>query len=338
MLLTCSILSTIITFYLLKIYGALAKKYKIFDDKNLNYAFKKTITGSGITFFITFLIGNLFLYFFYSEIKEIYPNRYYIFLVSISILSILCFIDDLRSLDPIFRLIVQLLAIYISIVCFELNEINFKFKIVILTVVILWIYILNITNFIDGSDGFLTLNMFFFWIGFSYICYVLELNLFSKYFLFILLPIILVFFYFNKPKAKLFMGDAGSIFFGYLTGFAIIELCIEGHVFLALSLYIYPILDCSITLFKKVFIKKIMPWVGLYDYYFLIPVMQHKSNHKNLLYLISVFYIINSFFIYLQINLNKLFILASLIWTIIILIVLKFVKLKILRRKISKLF
>ena len=134
------------------------------------------------------------------------------------------------------------------------------------------------------------------------------------------------------------MGDSGSIFFGFLTGFAILELCIEGYFLYALSLYIYPIFDCSVTLIKKILFKRKMPWVGLYDYYFLIPVIRHKSNHENLLYLISIFYIINSFFIYLQINVNKLFILASLIWTIIILIVLKFVKLEILRLKISKFF
>ena len=172
----------VIIFYLLKVYIFYARKYKILDGKNLNYAFKTTITGSGITFIIVFLIGNLFFYLFFPEIKELYPNRYYFFLISLTILTTVSFVDDFYSLDPIFRLIVQIFFIYISLACLDLNQLNYYLKVIILFTLISWIYIMNITNFLDGADGFLTLNMFFFWLGFIYICSELELNYFLNIF------------------------------------------------------------------------------------------------------------------------------------------------------------
>ena len=46
------------------------------------------------------------------------------------------------------------------------------------------------------------------------------------------------------------MGDAGSIFLGFLVGFSFLELIIK-EIYIVIILYIYPLLDCSITLFKK---------------------------------------------------------------------------------------
>jgi UDP-N-acetylmuramyl pentapeptide phosphotransferase/UDP-N-acetylglucosamine-1-phosphate transferase len=47
------------------------------------------------------------------------------------------------------------------------------------------------------------------------------------------------------------MGDAGSIFLGFLIGYCIIELSFNGFYYFAFAAFAYPIVDCSITLFKK---------------------------------------------------------------------------------------
>ena len=73
---------------------------------------------------------------------------------------------------------------------------------------------MNITNFIDGSDGFLSLNMFFYWSLILLISFFYNIEIFSKYISISVLPIILVFL-FTKPVAKLYMGDAGSIFLAF---------------------------------------------------------------------------------------------------------------------------
>ena len=124
------------------------------------------------------------------------------------------------------------------------------------------------------------------------------------------------------------MGDAGSIFFGFLTGYSFLEILINGYWNIALSLLIYPILDCSICLVRK-FFKGYMPWVGLYDYYFLIPVLRNKSNHKNLLYVFIIFHILNSIIIYIQINYDKpQFIIFNFLLTILMIGLLRKVKIE----------
>ena len=116
------------------------------------------------------------------------------------------------------------------------------------------------------------------------------------------------FLIFNKPKAKIFMGDTGSIFLGFLIGFSFLELVTVGQIFLATMLIIYPLTDCTICLVKK-FKNGYMPWVGMYDYFFLIPTLRNKVNHLNVLIIITVFNLLNLFLIYLAILIQNNFVL-----------------------------
>jgi UDP-N-acetylmuramyl pentapeptide phosphotransferase/UDP-N-acetylglucosamine-1-phosphate transferase len=83
---------------------------------------------------------------------------------------------------------------------------------------------------------------------------------------------------YNKPKAKIFMGDSGSIFLAYLIGFCSIELIILGKWHIVISLLSYTFLDCTITLIKKT-IDGHAPWARLFDYYFLKPIRINKKNN-----------------------------------------------------------
>ena len=97
------------------------------------------------------------------------------------------------------------------------------------------------------------------------------------------------------------MGDAGSIFIGFLNGFFFLELFSLNYINLSISIFSYMLIDCTITLIKKVR-RGYMPWVGLYDYYFLMPVLKNKKYHKKILYIIFISNLLNSLFIYLQVQ------------------------------------
>ena len=72
-----------------------------------------------------------------------------------------------------------------------------------------------------------------------------------------------------------------------------------------------------------------MPWVGMYDYFFLIPVLRSKANHKNILIVIFIFHILNSLTIYLQLYFNNIYLLTiNIFLAIILLIIFKKVKLE----------
>ena len=100
------------------------------------------------------------------------------------------------------------------------------------------------------------------------------------------------------------MGDAGSIFLGFLIGYCIIELSFNGFLFYAVAAYSYPIVDCSVTLLKKM-ARGYLPWKRLGDYYFLLPKKRVKNFNfllieQKIYYLILSFSIINFFILFLS--------------------------------------
>lgn len=317
------ILGCLVSYFFFYSYPKIFKSLYIIDKKNLNYAFKKTPTGSGIIFLIIFLIGNIFLYFFSNTYLELLPNRYYLFLFSVTLLSIISFLDDRKSIDPIIRLVSQLILVYLSITSLKLSQIYLPDKLVFLITVCVWIYLINITNFIDGSDGFLISNFLFYCLNLIMLDFYFNFETFSSEIAWICLPFTIIYLFFNKPKAKLFMGDAGSIFLGFLTGFFFLELVTLGKWNIAISLLSYNFLDCTYCLLKKMK-KGIMPWVGIYDYFFLKPTLKNKINHFNVFYLINIFWIINSIIIYIQVKFNyEIFFIFSVLLSVLLIIIFK---------------
>jgi UDP-N-acetylmuramyl pentapeptide phosphotransferase/UDP-N-acetylglucosamine-1-phosphate transferase len=59
------------------------------------------------------------------------------------------------------------------------------------------------------------------------------------------------FAYFNRPTAKLFLGDVGSLPIGLLTGWLLVLLAGEGHRAAALLLPLYYLADATLTLARR---------------------------------------------------------------------------------------
>jgi len=297
------------------------KKKKLYDLDTLNLnKSSSVITSLGISFLICFFI--IFCYYVYEKsILDVLPNRYYIFFGSLIILSLVSLWDDIKEIDPKFRLIIQLILVYFSLTNLDLRPLNFPPKLIIFLALVFWVYIINITNFIDGSDGHCAVHTIFFFIGTIYISYNFKLDTFSYYLALINLPIMLTFLNFNKPPAIAYMGDTGSIFLGYIIGFIILEniFLFKGLYFI--SIFLYPILDCTLTLIKKS-IKGIYPWVKLGDYFFLLPI-RNGSNHKKVFYASLIYNILNLFLIFLQINYSSFFFGLNILSAIILLLYFK---------------
>jgi len=102
------------------------------------------------------------------------------------------------------------------------------------------------------------------------------------------------------------MGDAGSIFLGFLNGFFFLELFSLNYINLSISIFSYMLIDCTITLIKKIR-RGYMPWVGLYDYYFLMPALKNKKYHEKILYIIFISNLLNTLFIYFQLQFDVKF-------------------------------
>lgn len=292
--------------------------------------FKRTIrvkTGSGINFLFIFII-IITLFYYYENFSLNFPKNFYIFFIALSILTLLGYLDDKFDIDPIVRLVVQVISIYVSLSTVPHTLSFLPIKMSIFIAVIMWVYIMNITNFVDGADGYCVIICICFFINIFFITTYLNINLFSNTIALINIPLLLIFLiFFNFPPAKLFMGDAGSIFLGFLIGYSILELSFNGFYFLALSSFAYPFVDCTITLIKKT-LKGNLPWARLGDYYFLIykkksALTRNTTNNEKKLFLSILFYSLgNNLIIFLSVVLNSHYI--SLINFLLAILLIKF--------------
>ena len=199
------------------------------------------------------VIGFISLIFFYFKFSEniVLPNNFFI-LIGCFFSRIIIFFDDNKPIHPIIKLLIQLLICYLCLTSLKLFEFPLPLKVTMLFSVLVWVYIINISNFVDGSDGFVNnfFAIFFFSIIIFYHYYDLVFNL-SYLAVVTLASSILGFLFFNKPKAKLFMGDVGSISIGFVIGYTFLELFLKGYYAIVLSAFSYPITDCTITILKK---------------------------------------------------------------------------------------
>ena len=308
----------ICNFFLFYTYLTIAKKIG-FIDKSKKFNNPITITSAGVVIYLNFFIIFLLNFIFENTLINNLPNNYLLTFGALTILVTISTIDDVRSIDPKIRLFFQLICIYFSLSSVPIYQFGFPLKLVIIVFVFVWIYLLNITNFTDGSDGFLTINTIFVFVNFIFLDYILKLNTFSKDILVLILPSILVFLYFNKPSAKLYLGDSGSILIGFINGFLFFDLLIINNINLAISLMIYPIMDCSVALVKKTLQGK-LPWADTSNYSFLQPTIKKNENKYFVFYLNILFNLLNSICILLQIFYGWYFIFLNFLLTILVMI------------------
>ena len=283
------------TLFFLKIYKNISNKLKFIDiPDNLSVHKSITPTGAGIIFFVILLFFCEYLI--NTQIIKInLPKNYYFFLSSLTFLTLVSFYDDLKKIHPVIRLFFQITIVFFSTSLFNIETIGIPVKLAILLIIYFCVYTINITNFTDGVDGFLTVNALNFFLCVFLFYYLNNQENFVYLICLICIPILLGYLIFNKPPASLFMGDAGSIFIGFLIGYISIQLIIINRVDIVISLLSYTYMDCTITIIKKT-IKRQAPWARLFDYYFLIPIKNKQSHKKvfsiNLIYNLCIFAIV----------------------------------------------
>ncbi|MEW8987443.1 MAG: MraY family glycosyltransferase, partial [Bacillus sp. (in: firmicutes)] len=170
----------------------------------------------GLAIYISFIIGILLF-------KPIGHYSIYILMGSVFIV-ITGFLDDVLELSARYKLIGQLLAAFTVVIVggIQVNVINlpfggqFELGVLSIPLTILWIVgITNAINLIDGLDGLaagvccialVTISWMAFTMG---DLYVLMIGL-------IVLGSTLGFLLYNFHPAKIFMGDTGALFLGYM--------------------------------------------------------------------------------------------------------------------------
>ncbi len=248
---------SILSFYLLLSSAKISYKYKLVDlpDSRKTHLAPTAYTG-GIAISIAYVFSIL--------IFQISSNHLNLILSISFLICIIGFIDDKFNLTVGSKLSLQIIPIFYLIVLQDLSLKHlgdyFYFKLELGSFVIPFtllsvLFLINAFNYFDGIDGTLSFTS----ISVLAIIFFLHPDYEFRLLLLIITLPILIFLFFNFSLFKLpkmFLGDGGSLFLGFIVSFLLIFLANQNlvHPILlawSISIFVYEFLSINLIRLKN---------------------------------------------------------------------------------------
>jgi UDP-N-acetylmuramyl pentapeptide phosphotransferase/UDP-N-acetylglucosamine-1-phosphate transferase len=163
-------------------------------------------------------------------------------------LAAVSWLDDLRGLSPVVRLLPQAAAVAIGVFVLPGRQDPFQLA----AIGLVWMWWINLFNFMDGIDGLA---------GSEAAAIGTGLLLFTsvgagpdpalRSLAAAVTGAAIGFLVWNWSPARIFLGDVGSVPLGYVLGFLLLGLAVRGHWRIALILPLYFLADATITLARR---------------------------------------------------------------------------------------
>ncbi|HJU17765.1 MAG TPA: glycosyltransferase family 4 protein [Stellaceae bacterium] len=167
-----------------------------------------------------------------------------------ALVAAVSWIDDLRGVPPLWRLLAQAVAVAIGLAA--LPAAHFWPVPAFAATGFLWLWFVNLFNFMDGIDGLAGSEAAAIGGGIALFAGLgagldpglapLAAALFGA---------ALGFLVWNWAPAHIFLGDVGSAPLGYLLGFPLFDLALKGRWKIALILPLYFLADATLTLLRR---------------------------------------------------------------------------------------
>jgi UDP-N-acetylmuramyl pentapeptide phosphotransferase/UDP-N-acetylglucosamine-1-phosphate transferase len=234
------------------VYFKIADKYNIIDKPNTrsshNYI---TIRGGGIVFWLAALL--YFIIALTVSSGPVLTVPIVSFFSGLTMLSIVSFWDDIKSLPSKIRIIIHFLSI--SLVFYGLNLYSTLPWYLILTAYIFFVGILNAYNFMDGINGITGLYSLTILMSLQY---TNQKNHFIEPdFINYAIIACLVFLFFNfRKKAKCFAGDIGSMAMSFWIVTLLLQLMLKTEsIIWIMFLAVYGV-DSTLTIIHRLYLKQ----------------------------------------------------------------------------------
>lgn len=226
-------------------YFKVSDRFNIIDKPNERSSHSTiTLRGGGIIFLIGVWVWSAFFGF-----------QYPWFLVGLTLVASVSFVDDIHSLPDSVRLVVQFIAAVMAF--YQLGILHWSTWWIILLALIIYVGATNVINFMDGINGITA--------GYA-LAVLVPLALVNMNSVFVeqslIISIILaslVFCIFNfRPKgmAKCFAGDVGSIGIAFIMLFAIGKLVIQTQDITYLIFLIVYGVDGCLTICHRIMLHE----------------------------------------------------------------------------------
>ena len=251
----------------------IVRKYKIFrkpSKRDLHWRLVPKLTG--LSFYISFLLVA------FAFVPYVDVQRLSLFLAGGALISYVGIRDDIFELNAFVKLFLQLLAVGLFVVVDDLVVRNLYGFLGVYNLPIgfdyaftffIGVFMINSFNLCDGIDGLAAMMGIVMLVGYGIIFYVIGDILFLSFSV-ILIGGLFAFLRYNlQHKDKVFMGDTGSLFLGYVfylftmyivtSESAILSVMLPEKYLIVLAvlvLYTIPILDSGSVFFSRLWRKK----------------------------------------------------------------------------------
>nr|WP_315174729.1 glycosyltransferase family 4 protein [uncultured Flavobacterium sp.] len=215
-------------------YFKIADRYNIIDKPNLRSSHTQiTLRGGGVLFPIAVVLG--------------FGMDYVSWPLSLAILlvAVVSFIDDVRSLSQLPRLLAHLFAIGLVLYDLELITLTWWWLPVVAILLIGWT---NAFNFMDGINGITVLYALVSLVSFRFLPELVE----DVPMLDVIGIACLVFTFFNlRKRAKTFAGDVGSVAMALFLGYYMVKLIVATQQIGYLLFFAVYGIDAVLTIFNR---------------------------------------------------------------------------------------
>lgn len=171
------------------------------------------------------------------------------------LLAAVSWADDLRSRPASLRLGVQVAAVSLGLWGLEANALVFQGLLPPLAdrlaAALLWLWFINLFNFMDGIDGITAVETVTVGGGLALVAVLQGQSPAGVLPGAALAAAALGFLYWNWAPSRLFLGDVGSVPLGYLLGWLLIATAAGGAWVAAVILPLYYLADASLTLGRR---------------------------------------------------------------------------------------
>ena len=255
----CIILSGVVAYGGVILYIKLAINFGIIS--NLNYRTLHdfpTPRGGGIVFSLLFSFTIFVLW--YGE--EISDQVFYIFGIGGFFATLFGFIDDVRNIKTKIKLAIQLFLGGWAVYWLEYGDLpiveSIPFLIVTLVALFFMTWMMNAYNFMDGIDGMAASGAIFISLTLATVLFLSEGPVEIITIFILIAATVSGFMFFNWPPATIFMGDAGSVFLGYIFGSLLLFTVLNNYISIWswIIVFGYFFADTTVTQIMRVILVK----------------------------------------------------------------------------------
>jgi Fuc2NAc and GlcNAc transferase len=216
--------------------------------------------GGGIVFSLLFIIAIFLLW----KNLQVSDNLFLMLGVGGGMAALFGFIDDIKSVRASIKLVIQLLLSIWVLYCLFLDNLlplNWMPTFIIIpSFIFLMVWIINAYNFMDGVDGMAASGAVFSSLTLALVLFLTG-NSFELIPIFILIAsVISGFIFFNWSPASIFMGDAGSVFLGYIFGSLLLFTALNGYISIWIWITVFGYFFADTTLTQIVRFITIKKW------------------------------------------------------------------------------